>query len=471
MKKSYRKILCAMSIIATLPLSSLSAQTPKLRQNLDKNSAFIKDLEKRTFLWFWENANPKNGLVPDRTPADPKMASIASIGFGLTAYGIGVERHYITRQEAAQRTLMTLRFLTRLPQGPQEENIAGYHGFFYHFLNDKTGMRFNHEIELSTIDTALLLGGVLFAQSYYDHQNATEKEIRLLSEKLYENVDWTWMVNRHKENLISMGWFPQSGFINLSWKGYNEGALLYLLALSSPHHAVSQEVWQNWRKTTESAWKKFGNQKEFLNFSPLFGHQYSESWIDFRSLEDDSGRAHHMDFFQNGRLATYAQRDYALRNPSSWKGYGENLWGLTACDGPGNITQKDETGRERHFMSYSARGAGADYISDDGTIAPTAAGGSIAFAPEIVVPALEYMKNHYGDRIYNQYGFVDAFNPTYQENGHYWVDRQQLGIDQGPILLMIENWRTGFVWRIMKKNHHLQEGLKKAGFRRVDVKK
>lgn len=444
-------------------ISPQAADAPRQVNNrLDKNTPFIEDLEKRTFLWFWENANPHNGLVPDRAPANPEIATISGVGFALTAYGIGVERQYITRQEAIDRTLTTLRFLSNLPQGGQEDNIAGYHGFFYHFLNIDTGMRLNHDIELSSIDTALLLSGVLFAQSYYDGNTDQEKEIRKLSEALYERVDWAWMQNGGK--FLRMGWFPSSGFIGLEWKRYNEGLLLYLLALGSPTHALPASIWNDWTKTFEPQWKKFDGSPEMLNFSPLFGHQYSESWIDFSTVQDDFGRKHHMNYFQNGREAAEAQRAYAIKNPQSWHDYGKDVWGFTACDGPGNETQKDGQGRERHFMSYSARGVSSDYISDDGTIAPTAVGGSIAFAPDIAVPALEYMKQHYGANIYNKYGFVDAFNPSYIKNGHYWVDTQQLAIDQGPILLMIENWRSSFVWNIMKKNIHLQNALKNAGF-------
>ncbi|MDE2315005.1 MAG: Tat pathway signal protein, partial [Xanthomonadaceae bacterium] len=206
-------------------------------------------------------------------------------------------------------------------------------------------------------------------------------------------------------------------------------------------------------------------------FGPLFGHQYTESWVDFRGIRDAWGRAHDLDYAENGRLATYAQRAYAIANPGRWTGYGADVWGLTASDGPGDVTENLPQG-VRRFSSYMARGAGLDDITDDGTIAPTAAGGSIAFAPSIVVPALLAMKQRYGRYIYSRYGFVDAFNLSFHgapEYGHTypgfgWADNQQLGIDQGPILLMIENWRSGLVWNVMKKNPYIRRGLQRAGF-------
>ncbi|TPW34879.1 glucoamylase family protein [Oecophyllibacter saccharovorans] len=424
--------------------------------------AFVEDLERRTFDWFWETANPENGLIPDRAPLPEGAASIASVGFGLTAYGIGVDQGYITRQQAAERTLRTLRFLLALPQNDSALGAAGYRGFFYHFLNPHTGLRFADWSELSSVDTALLMVGVLFSQSYFDQENAQEQEIRRTAVALYGRVDWPWM--EPHPPLLNMGWSPTPTphFLSSEWSGYNEGLILYLLALGSPTHPLPASTWQAWTATFAGQWKTFEGH-EFLNFAPLFGHQYSESWIDFRDLQDDFNRQHHNDYFSNGRKAAYAQLAYARRNPGHWKDYGATLWGLTASDGPGEGTRWVD-GVQRHFMAYNARGAGADYVSDDGTIAPTAAGGSIAFAPEIALPTLEDMKAHYGKRIYNRYGFVDAFNPSYVTPEGFWADPQQIGIDQGPILLMIANWRNGFVWNVMKRNPVIQAALKKAGF-------
>ncbi len=434
-----------------------------------RQQALVDDLQRRSFDWFWQSGNPQNGLVPDSWPGQ-SFSSIAAVGFGLTAYGIGVERHYITREQAVERTLATLRFFADAPQNASEDDASGYHGFFYHFLDMRSGKRVARWTELSSVDTALLLGGVLFAQSYYDRDTPQEAAIRQLADTIYRRVEWPWMQPR--KPLIGMGWTPGGRFIPSDWKGYNEGMLVYVLALGSPTHPVGPQAWTAWLSTNHLSWGTFQGQT-FLNFAPLFGHQYSQSWIDFRGIRDAWSRQHDLDYFENSRRAVIAQRNYAIANPGGWTGYGPNVWGLTASNGPGGLVVEGAAG-ERTFHGYTARGAGLDYVSDDGTIAPTAAAGSIAFAPELVIPALETMQKRYGKYIYNRYGFVDAFNlsfhtPTTLRTGKLvpgvgWVDTLQLGIDQGPIVLMIENWRNGFVWKVMKKNPYIRQGLERAGF-------
>jgi len=464
-------ILFALLVIGAGWQSPATARQPALgyADLAPQRQALVNDLERRTFDWFWQGADPKTGLVPDSYPGQ-SFSSIAAVGFGLTAYGIGAERGYITRGQAAARTLATLRFFAAAPQNDSEDDATGYHGFFYHFLDMKTGRRAMRYVELSSVDTTLLLGGVLFAQSYYDRDTPQETEIRQLADTIYRRVDWPWMQPR--KPLISMGWTPGGKFIPADWKGYNEGMLVYILALGSPTHPVGPEAWAAWLSTNHLTWGTFQGQT-FLNFAPLFGHQYSQSWVDFRGIRDAWSREHDLDYFENSRRAVYAQRSYAIANPGHWTGYGANVWGLTASNGPGGLVVKSAEG-DRTFQGYTARGVGLDYISDDGTIAPTAAAGSIAFAPEIVVPALETMKQRYGKYIYDDYGFVDAFNlsfhtPTTLRTGRLvpglgWVDTLQLGIDQGPIVLMIENWRSGFVWNVMKKNPYIRKGLERAGF-------
>jgi len=422
------------------------ASLPKQQQVL------VDDLEQRTFEWFWQSADPKSGLIPDAYPGHT-FSSIAAVGFGLTAYAIGVERGYITREQAVERTLATLRFFKNAPQNDSEDDATGYHGFYYHFLDMQTGKRVKRFVELSSVDTTLLLGGVLFAESYYDRNTPQEKEIRQLADAIYRDVDWPWMQAR--KPLISMGWTPGGKFIPSDWRGYNEGMLVYILALGSPTHPVEPDAWKAWLSTNDRTWGTFQGQT-FLNFAPLFGHQYTESWIDFRGIRDSWSREHDLDYFENSRRATYAQRAYAIANPGGWTGYGANMWGLTASNGPGDIEVRDGA-VERKYFGYTARGAGLEDITDDGTIAPTAAGGSIAFAPEIVIPDLQEMKRRYGASIYDQYGFVDAFNPSFHA-------KSKLGIDQGPIVLMIENWRSDFVWNVMKKNPYVRKGLERAGF-------
>ena len=429
------------------------------------DNTFLDSLERDTFRYFWDTTNPENGLVPDRAPT-PSFASIAAVGFGLTSYLVGVERGYITRAQAADRTLKTLRFFASAPQSDKATGVSGYNGFFYHFLDMKTGERFK-QVELSTIDTALLLGGILSSQTYFDKKTPIETEIRQLAEQIYDRVDWAWI--QHKKPLISMGWHPEKGFISNDWTGYNEAMLLYVLALGSPTHPVGPEVWPAWTKTYEWAAPRlatFGGQPH-VNFDPLFGHQYSHVWIDFRGIKDPYMAKKGIDYAENSRRATYANRAYCIENPAKWQDYSPRIWGLTACDGP-----KDTVANGRTFFSYRARGAAVQQIVDDGTIAPTAAGGSLAFAPEICLPALQAMKTKYGNKLYGDYGFRDAFNPTYRYPSRFangstvtgWFDVDYLGIDQGPILLMAENLRTQFVWNLMQRNPHIRRGLMRAGF-------
>ena len=453
--------LALMKIILLLFLSlSVAFAQPKPYSFTKTDNAFLDSLQHDTFRFFWETANPENGLVPDRAPT-PSFASIAAVGFGLTSYLVGVERGYITRNQAANRTLKTLRFFASAPQSDKATGVTGYKGFFYHFLDMKTGQRFK-QVELSTIDTALLLGGILSAQTYFDKKTPVEAEIRKLAEQIYSRVDWTWIQARRP--FVSMGWHPEKGFIEADWKGYNEAMLLYVLALGSPTHPVGTDVWPAWTKSYD--WATFQGQPH-VNFDPLFGHQYSHVWIGFRGIKDAYMTKKGIDYAENSRRATYANRAYCIKNPAKWQDYSATIWGLTACDGA-----KDTTVSGRQFFSYRARGAAIQQIVDDGTIAPTAAGGSIAFAPEICLPALRAMKTKYGSKLYGPYGFRDAFNPTYRYPSRFangstdsgWFDIDYLGIDQGPILLMAENARTNFIWNLMKRNPHIRKGLERAGF-------
>jgi hypothetical protein len=430
-----------------------------------RQTAFLDTLERRTFDWFWDQTDNTNGLTPDRWPTK-SFSSVAAIGFALTAYPVGVERDYVTRGAAATRTLNTLRFMYNAPQGSQPTNVTGYKGFFYHFLDMQTGYRFER-VELSTIDTSLLIGGVLFCQSYYTGADATESAIRAYADSLYLRIEWPWAIARPP--VVSMGWHPESGFINADWNGYDEGMIVYVLALGSPTHPIDPAAWTEWTKTYN--WATFYGQTH-VNFAPLFGHQYSHVWIDFRGIQDAYMRGKGIDYFENSRRATISQRLYAIDNPGQWRDYGANVWGLTAGDGPFDTTFVI-AGRPRQFWTYTARGAAAGEIRDDGTIAPTATGGSVPFAPEITIPALIAMREKYGDNLFTNYGFLDDFNPTLTDvtpkygrvaRGIGWFDTDYLGIDQGPIIAMIENYRTDLIWKTMRKNPYIVAGLKKAGF-------
>jgi hypothetical protein len=447
-------------IVAAPALTAPLAARPSAADRL------IDDIQQRSFRFFWETTDPATGLAPDRWPT-PSFASIAAVGFALTAYPIGVEHGWVTRAAARARTLATLRFFAEAPQGPEASGMSGHKGFFYHFLDAKTGRRFGRT-ELSTIDTALLLAGILFGQSWYDSDHPDEVTIRALAERIYRAVDWTYAVRNAP--FLAMGWHPETGFIRSDWDIYNEGMLLYILALGSPTHALPEGTWQAWSARFEPSWTTRGGQPH-LHFPPLFGHQYSHLWIDFRGIRDSYIAGKQIDYFENSRRATYAQRAYAIENKGGWRGYDAECWGLTACDGPGDFTLATG-GRQREFFSYSARGPGD---RDDGTIAPTAALGSIAFAPDIVVPTVAAMHRRYGRGIYQKYGFLDSFNPTLTDPaaplkhgkvvpGIGWVDGDYLGIDQGPIVGGIENYRSGLIWRTMRRNPHIRRGLKRAGF-------
>ena len=440
------------------------------RQEAGRYEELLDLVERRTFDFFWDLANPDNGLVPDRWPT-PSFSSVAAIGFGLTAYPIGVERGWVTREDARRRVLTTLRFLSSAPQGPSSRGVTGYKGFFYHFLDVKTGERFE-TVELSTIDTTLLLAGVLMCQSYFDGESSEESEIRSLAESLYRRVEWDWAQPRPP--LVNHGWNPETGFLPHDWGvgGYDESMILYVLAVGSPTHPIAPEAWE--RITANFEWTRFYGQ-EYIPFNSLFGYQYSHVWIDFREIQDRFTRARGIDYFENSRRAAYAHRAYAIANPGGWRDFGETIWGLTACDGPADVTATIE-GRVRTFHTYSARGCSTKGTNDDGTIAPTAAGSSIPFAPEIALPAIAEMYHRYGDHLFAKYGFLDSFNPTLRfdviplkhgrvQPGIGWFDGDYLGIDQGPILAMIENYRSGLVWKTMRANPHLVRGLKRAGFR------
>jgi hypothetical protein len=268
-----------------------------------------------------------------------------------------------------------------------------------------------------------------------------------------------------------MGWTPEAGLHTYDWRGFDEAMLVYILALGSPTHPIDPSAWNAWTSTYQ--WGSFYDQ-DFVQFAPLFGHQYSHIWIDFRGIQDAYMRGKGIDYFENSRRATLSQRAYAIANPMGWRGYRADLWGLTASDGPADTTVV-ANGTPRRFFTYAARGASAAEVRDDGTIAPTAAGGSVPFAPEVAIPALMAMRDRYGDNLYTRYGFVDAFNPTFPgtgvppKQGHNvagiaWFDTDYLGIDQGPIIAMIENHRTQLVWRLMQRSPYIRRGLERAGF-------
>jgi hypothetical protein len=454
---------------ATVADAAATADAPRVpRRRLERVvvDPFVDELHERTFRFFWETANPVNGLVPDRWPTK-SFSSVAAVGFGLTACAIGAERGWVTRAQAAERVVTTLRFFWTAPQGPEAVGRTGYMGFFYHFLHMETGHRFE-TVELSTIDTALFLAGALACQAYFDRDSAEEAEIRQLAAALYERTDWRFFLVRPPR--LNMGWKPEEGFSVSDWWGYDEATILYLLALGSPTHAVDPGSWTAY--VSSYPWGS-RHGMEHVGFAPLFGHQFSHVWIDFRGIRDVYMRARGIDYFENTRRATLEQRQYAIENPGRFVGYGADVWGLSACDGPADV-MLPWAGRQVRFMTYAARGASFTEVRDDGTIAPYAAGSSLPFTPEESTAALKAMHARWGEHAYSTYGFFDAFNPTFTFTvpvyhgkvvpGVGWFDTDYLGIDQGPLLAMIENHRSGFVWNLMRRNEAIVRGLRRAGF-------
>lgn len=447
------KTLCLLFLLVLTTGCAPAQQTSKVWD------PFLDTLQARTLKYFLYTTDTTTGLAPDRWPSH-SPSSIAAVGFALTCYPIAAERAIITRTEAAHRTLVTLQFLLRAPQGDQPDGVTGYRGFFYHFVAIPDGTR-AWNCELSTIDTALLMAGVLFCQSYFDRSSVVESNIRHVADSLYRRVNWSWSAEGRKG--IILGWTPEHGADRNSWHGYNEAMIMNILALGSPTHPVAPAVWDYW--TSTYIWAKYFDW-EFVSFGPLFGHQFSHCWIDFWGIADGYMRGKGIDYFENSRRATYSQQAYGAKNPDGYRGYSKDVWGITPCDGPGD-TAFVVDGRERKFISYAGRGVSFDWSLDDGTLAPTGPGGSVAFAPEICIPALKAMRAEYSSHLWSEYGFFDAFNPTFvtpATGPEGWFDHDYLGIDQGPIAIMIENLRDGFVWIVMRKNPYIMEGLRRAGF-------
>ncbi|MEO7218420.1 MAG: glucoamylase family protein [Gemmatimonadaceae bacterium] len=415
----------------------------------------LDTVQKETFEYFVKETNPANGLVRDRTTGDAP-ASIAATGLALASYPIGVERGFMTRADAVQRTLTCLRFFHTSQQGTQND-ATGNKGFYYHFLDMNTGRRV-WKCELSSVDSAFLIAGMLLAAEYFTSDTQDETEIRTLADALYTRIDWQWMLNRGPT--VSHGWRPKRGFIPYRWDGYDEALLLYILGLGSPSHPLPPETYTAW--ASSYLWKEIYGI-EYVFSGPLFTHQLSHIWVDFRGIKDAYMRGKDSDYFENSRRATQVQQQYAIRNVLEFEGYGEHCWGLTACDGPGPAKRKVK-GIERRFFDYVSRGV--PFGPDDGTIAPWAVVASLPFAPEIVLPTIEQMANlRLMDK--NPYGFKTSFNQTYPEkNAGFdgWISAGHCGINQGPIVMMIENYRTQFIWNLMRKCKYVTTGLKRAGF-------
>jgi hypothetical protein len=416
----------------------------------------LQNLQRRAFAYFEHETNPVNGLVLDKTAPD-WPASIAATGLALASYPVAVERGLMRRDAAIDRTLATLRFFWNSPQGP-EPDATGYRGFYYHFLDMGSGRRV-WSCELSTVDSAFLLAGMLTAAAYFADDTVEQTEIRALVEALYRRVDWQWALNEGAT--LSHGWKPESGFLPFRWQGYDEAMLLYMLALGSPTHPIPAASYTAWCSSYE--WKRcYG--LDYLYAGPLFTHQLSHVWMDFRGIRDAFMREKDSDYFENSRRATFVQHHYAIDNPKRFKGYAANAWGVTASDGPGPALLTID-GAERRFYDYEGRGVPFDL--DDGTLAPWAVVASLPFAPEIVLPAIHHCIHTLQLHDRNRYGFKSTYNQTFPQPSSpsgYWVSPWHFGLNLGPIVLMVENHRSGMVWQLTRRCRWIGDGLRRAGF-------
>jgi hypothetical protein len=408
------------------------------------DNAFMDYLEEANFDYYWYTANPTNGLVPDRSAGGApggSAASIFAVGLGLTAIGIAVDHGWITRAQGAARVQTTLNTFWNGPQGSNTTGEIGYQGWFYHFLDMNAATR-SGSSELSSIDSTFLLAGILYAKQYFNGNNATETNIQTLASDIFNRVNWLWFApDIPGTNAVRMGWLPESGFSTFGdWKGYNEGMLLYLLGMGASSNTLPAACWSYW--TSGYIWgTQYG--ESYVIFPPMYGHEYSQCWVDFRHVGDAYMNGENSTYFQNSRRAALAQQQYCIANPGGFRGYSAQFWGLTASDDP---------------SGYVVHGAPPDE-SDNGTLAPTASGGAMSFAPDIALPTLEAIYNQGRTRVWTAFGFIDAFN--FQQN---WYDVDELGIDQGPIIVSTENYRNQNVWRLFMQNPEVQRGLQQAGF-------
>ena len=434
-------------------MSSTDAHTTTATGLTDRD---LDRLQLTTIQYYLHEANPANGLIRDKTLRGAP-ASVAAVGLALATIPVLVEHGVISREFAPEIALRRLRFFTDSPHGP-EPDATGYKGFYYHFLDMKSGRRV-WQCELSTIDSAFLFAGMLTCAAYFDQDTEEELEVRRLADALYRRADWQWALNGG--TAISHGWRPETAFIPHRWTGYDEGLLLYLLGLGSPTFPLPPESYAAYCSTYQ--WKTIYG-REVLYSGPLFTHQLSHLWIDFRNLQDAFMREHASDYFENSRQATYVHQEYAVHNPLEFAGYGQFCWGITATDGPGWEKRRAGDGIERQFYDYYARGA--PYGPDDGTIAPWVVVASLPFAPEIVIPTIRAMAE-LDLGMTARYGFKPSFNETYELPGSapgWWVTPYHFGIDQGPVVLMIENYRSGLIWNIMRRCPYVAAGLRRAGF-------
>lgn len=416
----------------------------------------VGKLQRQVFNYFWNEVNPVNGLVPVNSAPD-SPAGIAATGMALTIYPVAVERRYMTRRIAAERTLRTLRFLQSSRSGPEPE-ASGHNGFYYSFLDLNKGRRARNS-EINIADNSILVAGVLTAGMFFDNDSDVECEIRTLAAEIYFRVNWQWALDSG-ETLVR-GWKPESGFSKQRSEGYDESMLAYILGSGSPTFPLGQESYMAWQSGYDWV-NAYGH--DYLYAGPLFIHQLPHIWIDFRGIADEYMLTREIDYFINSVRASHVHYEYAIDNPGHFEGYGKYFWGITISDGPGPCSVDDDC-NGRDFYGYSRRGA--PYGPDDGTASPWSAVSSLPFAPELVLPMIDSLMNEPDINMFNKYGFRGAYNPTYPHrkfNPFGWRSSWNYAMIQGPALALIENFRSGLLWSIMKNNEFIVNGLERTGF-------
>ena len=388
------------------------------------DEALLEQIEEACFKYFWTQAHPDTGVVLDRcnarNPVTNDLGSIAATGFGLTALCIGDKRGYVSRAEAQARALNTLRFLWK--------KLPNHRGFYFHFANINTGERL-WDSEVSSVDTAILLCGILTCRQHFAHS-----EISNLALDIFNRVDWNWL--SEDTPILPHGWTPEGGFLQYRWGDYSEMMMMYLLGIGSSAHPLPAVAWDAWKRTLF----EYDGIRYIGTFAPLFIHQYSQAWFDFRGKRD-----RYANYFQNSILATDAHRLFCLDLSKQFPDYSNDLWGITASDSKNG---------------YVAWGGPPETGPIDGSVVPCATAGSLPFMPEATMRVQRNIKKTYGDKAWTQYGFVDAFNPL-----NDWYDTDVVGIDVGITMVMAENARTSFVWETFMKNPEAQRGMDRAGFK------
>jgi hypothetical protein len=416
----------------------------------EDDASLLERLQRGAFAYITRYSNPLNGLVADTSRAGAPC-SIAVVGFALTCYIVAVERGWLSRTAAAQRVLVTLRFFSASSQR-EDPQATGYQGFYYHFLDMTSGERV-WRCELSFIDSTLLIAGVLAVGLYFDRPQ--EAEIRDTADALNRRVDWRWAQNNTPT--LAQGWLPEVGFLHYGWEGYNEALILYILALGSPTHSLGRSCFETWTLTYQ--WERLLGQ-DVLYSGPLFTHLFSHAWIDFRGIRDGFMRTNRSDYFENTCRSVALQREYCERNPRQVVGYARDIWGISAGDGPTGEGAR-EYATDRRYFGYMARGV--PFGPDDGTLCPWAMLATVPFTPQAALAGTRRLLSSF-PQVCREERFASGFNPSVNPECGGWVSEGWYGLDQGLLVIMIENARSGLIWSLLRESGAVRRGLKRGGF-------